>query len=422
MKKFLPYAYAFCLTFLLGLMMGQLTASAEGSVKIQKVNKDAVIFEEPSINSTPIGEVVKGSFIQVTQASKGWTHIQTPEQAGYVTTDVLVKVKSEGYLVIQKGGTSLFTEPSQNARHVGQLYEGRMVYVYGTAPGGWSFAQYGEDIGYVATNALKKPVPTKKQIYAPNGAVLRLTASPSGEVLGTLSNKLTVQHYITLAGWAYVEAGDQKGYVKASELANIQLTNNKVYNKGVPAPKGSKKRVALTFDDGPDAKVTPQILATLQKYDAKATFFMVGRNVPKNATIVKQIYDAGHEIGNHTSNHKKLTALSISGVRQEVNGTSNAIYAAIGQYPTVFRPPYGATNEQVRSVMTIPSILWSIDTLDWKHLNPDKILAYVKASVKDGSIILMHDIHQTTANGLDNVLLYLQKQGYEFVTVSEILQ
>ncbi|AMO33288.1 polysaccharide deacetylase family protein [Lysinibacillus sphaericus] len=422
MKKFLPYAYAFCLTFLLGLMMGQLTASAEGSVKIQKVNKDAVIFEEPSINSTPIGEVVKGSFIQVTQASKGWTHIQTPEQAGYVTTDVLVKVKSEGYLVIQKGGTSLFTEPSQNARHVGQLYEGRMVYVYGTAPGGWSFAQYGEDIGYVATNALKKPVPTKKQIYAPNGAVLRLTASPSGEVLGTLSNKLTVQHYITLAGWAYVEAGDQKGYVKASELANIQLTNNKVYNKGVPAPKGSKKRVALTFDDGPDAKVTPQILATLQKYDAKATFFMVGRNVPKNATIVKQIYDAGHEIGNHTSNHKKLTALSISGVRQEVNGTSNAIYAAIGQYPTVFRPPYGATNEQVRSVMTIPSILWSIDTLDWKHHNPDKILAYVKASVKDGSIILMHDIHQTTANGLDNVLLYLQKQGYEFVTVSEILQ
>ncbi|MGC7928370.1 polysaccharide deacetylase family protein [Lysinibacillus sp. VIII_CA] len=422
MKKFLPYAYAFCLTFLLGLMMGQLTASAEGSVKIQKVNKDAVIFEEPSINSTPIGEVVKGSFIQVTQASKGWTHIQTPEQAGYVTTDVLVKVKSEGYLVIQKGGTSLFTEPSQNARHVGQLYEGRMVYVYGTAPGGWSFAQYGEDIGYVATNALKKPVPTKKQIYAPNGAVLRLTASPSGEVLGTLSNKLTVQHYITLAGWAYVEAGDQKGYVKASELANIQLTNNKVYNKGVPAPKGSKKRVALTFDDGPDAKVTPQILATLQKYDAKATFFMVGRNVPKNATIVKQIYDAGHEIGNHTSNHKKLTALSISGVRQEVNGTSNAIYAAIGQYPTVFRPPYGATNEQVRSVMTIPSILWSIDTLDWKHHNPDEILAYVKASVKDGSIILMHDIHQTTANGLDNVLLYLQKQGYEFVTVSEILQ
>jgi len=420
MKKFLPYALF--LTFMMSLVVGQLSASAEGSVKIQKVNKDTIIYEEPSTNSVEIGELAKGSFIIVTQVSKGWTHIQTPEQAGYVTSDVLVKVKSEGNLVIQKDGTTLFTAPSQNAQHVGQLYEGRVVYVYGTAPGGWSFVQYGEDTGYVATNALKKPVPTKKQITAPDGAVLRLTASPNGEVLGTIANKTTVQYYITLAGWAYVEVNDQKGYVKASELANIQLTDNKVYNKGVPAAKGAKKRVALTFDDGPDAKVTPQILTTLKKYDAKATFFMVGKNVSRNTAIVKQVYEAGHEIGNHTSNHKKITSLSIAGVKQEVNGTSNAIYTAIGQYPTVFRPPYGATNDQVRSIMTIPSILWSIDTLDWKHHNPDKILAYVKASVKDGSIILMHDIHQTTANGLDNVLLYLQKQGYEFVTVSDILQ
>jgi len=420
MKKFLPYALF--LTFMMSLVVGQLSASAEGSVKIQKINKDTIIYEEPSTNSVEIGELAKGSFIIVTQVSKGWTHIQTPEQAGYVTSDVLVKVKSEGNLVIQKDGTTLFTAPSQNAQHVGQLYEGRVVYVYGTAPGGWSFVQYGEDTGYVATNALKKPVPTKKQITAPDGAVLRLTASPNGEVLGTIANKTTVQYYITLAGWAYVEVNDQKGYVKASELANIQLTDNKVYNKGVPAAKGAKKRVALTFDDGPDAKVTPQILTTLKKYDAKATFFMVGKNVSRNTAIVKQVYEAGHEIGNHTSNHKKITSLSIAGVKQEVNGTSNAIYTAIGQYPTVFRPPYGATNDQVRSIMTIPSILWSIDTLDWKHHNPDKILAYVKASVKDGSIILMHDIHQTTANGLDNVLLYLQKQGYEFVTVSDILQ
>jgi len=197
MKKFLPYALF--LTFMMSLVVGQLSASAEGSVKIQKINKDTIIYEEPSTNSVEIGELAKGSFIIVTQVSKGWTHIQTPEQAGYVTSDVLVKVKSEGNLVIQKDGTTLFTAPSQNAQHVGQLYEGRVVYVYGTAPGGWSFVQYGEDTGYVATNALKKPVPTKKQITAPDGAVLRLTASPNGEVLGTIANKTTVQYYITLA-------------------------------------------------------------------------------------------------------------------------------------------------------------------------------------------------------------------------------
>lgn len=180
--------------------------------------------------------------------------------------------------------------------------------------------------------------------------------------------------------------------------------------------------MALTFDDGPDVKVTPQILAILKKYDVKATFFMVGKNVSRNPATVEKVYESGHEIGNHTWNHPKLTTLTKVNVKQEVDRTSNAIYAAIGQYPTVFRPPYGATSEQVRSVMTMPSILWSVDTLDWKHRNADKILAYVKASVKDGSIILMHDIHQSTANGLENVILYLQQQGYELVTVSEILQ
>ncbi|UUV27212.1 SH3 domain-containing protein [Lysinibacillus sp. FN11] len=162
MKKFLPFAIV--LTFMMCILAGQLSVNAEGSVVIHKVVKDTVIFEEASTNSAEIGELSKGSFVSVTKVSKGWTHIQTPEQEGYVTSDALVKLKSEGYLVIQKGGTTLFTAPSQYAQHVGQLYEGRIIYVYGTAPGGWSFVQYGEEIGYVATNALKKPAPTKKKL------------------------------------------------------------------------------------------------------------------------------------------------------------------------------------------------------------------------------------------------------------------
>lgn len=139
MKKYLSYAIV--LAFMMCILAGQLSASAEGSVVIQKVVKDTVMYEEASTNSAEIGELTKGSFVSVTQASKGWTHIQTPEQEGYVTSDALVKLKSEGYLVNQKGGTTLFTAPpSQHAQHVGQLYEGRMIYVYGTAPGvGLSF-------------------------------------------------------------------------------------------------------------------------------------------------------------------------------------------------------------------------------------------------------------------------------------------
>ncbi|MGE7133039.1 polysaccharide deacetylase family protein [Lysinibacillus xylanilyticus] len=421
MKKLFPYAII--LTFLISFVFVDTAfAKAESTSVIQSVVNDTAVYVEPSVESTEIGQVAKGSYVTATPVSKEWTLIKVQQLEGYVETAALVSITPEKYLVTQKGGTTLFTYPSPSAQKAGLLNENSIIFVYGSAPGGWSFVQYGHQTGYVATNSLKKPVATKKRVNATNGAVLRLTASPSGEVIGTIANKAVVQQYTMLVGWAYVEACEQKGYVKASELENIQMPGNKVYNKGVPVAKGEKKRVALTFDDGPDAKVTPQILATLKKYDAKATFFMVGQNASKNSAIVKKVYEAGHEIGNHTWNHSKLTTLSTANVKQEVDRTSNAIYAAIGQYPTVFRPPYGATNDKVRSVITTPSILWSIDTLDWKHHNADKILTYVKASVKDGSIILMHDIHQTTANGLENVILYLQKQGYEFVTVSEILQ
>jgi peptidoglycan-N-acetylglucosamine deacetylase len=421
MKKLLPYAIF--LTFLISFVFVDFTsAKAEGTTVIQSVAKDTTVYAEASIDSAVIGQVAKGSYVTAIPVNQEWTYIKVQKLEGYVETATLKNLTSEKYVVTKKGGTTLFTYPSPSAQKTGQLNENTLIFVYGSAPGGWSFVQYGHETGYVATNSIKKPVATKKRVNAVNGAVLHLTASPSGEIVGTLANKTVVQHYTTIAGWAYVEAGDQKGYVKASELANIQMLDNKVYNKGVPVAKGQKKRVALTFDDGPDAKVTPQVLAILKKYDAKATFFMVGTNVSRNPAIVEQVYEAGHEIGNHTWNHSKLTSLSTSAVKQEVDKTSNAIYNAIGQYPTVFRPPYGATNDKVRSVITMPSILWSIDTLDWKHRNADKVLSYVKASAKDGSIILMHDIHQSTANGLENVILYLQKQGYEFVTVSEILQ
>lgn len=186
-------------------------------------------------------------------------------------------------------------------------------------------------------------------------------------------------------------------------------------------PTGTGKRVALTFDDGPHEKVTRQILKTLNKYDAKATFFMVGRRVPNNTKLVKDIYNSGHEIGNHTWNHPKLTSLTSKQVMSQLDSTDDAIYKAIGQYPTVFRPPYGAKNKRVTDLIDVPVVMWTIDTLDWKHRNANKLLPMVKNNLHNNAIILMHDIHQSTADGLDSVLAYLQKEGYECVTVSEIL-
>ncbi|MFJ7936307.1 polysaccharide deacetylase family protein [Sporosarcina sp. NPDC096371] len=180
------------------------------------------------------------------------------------------------------------------------------------------------------------------------------------------------------------------------------------------------KRVALTFDDGPDPIVTMQVLATLAKYDAKATFFMLGNRVEYYPEIAKKVQEAGHELGNHSWTHPNLTKASAEKIQSEINATSAIIETITGQKATVFRPPYGAVNDTVRGQTNLPVILWDVDTLDWQHRDPNQLLTNVKSTTKDGSTILMHDIHQSTADGLDAVLAYLQSEGYTFVKFSDL--
>ena len=192
---------------------------------------------------------------------------------------------------------------------------------------------------------------------------------------------------------------------------NLGLENNE-----------ARKLVALTFDDGPNPDVTPQILELLKRYDAQATFFMLGSRVQYYPEIVKSIYDQGHEIGNHTWNHPQLTKMSEAQILKEYSSTEQAIIQAIGVPSTVFRAPYGASNSLVKNTIDSSHVLWSIDTEDWKHRSANKILPYVENSMHNNAIILMHDIHQSTADGLESVLKFLQNAGYEFVTVSEVVQ
>ena len=184
----------------------------------------------------------------------------------------------------------------------------------------------------------------------------------------------------------------------------------------------SHKRIALTFDDGPHPEVTKQILELLHQYNAKATFFMLGNRVQYYPSLVRKVRDAGHEIGNHTWTHPVLTKLSAAAIQKEFESTEQAILKAIGQNSTVFRPPYGAINASVRELIPLTSVNWTIDTLDWKHRDPKQLLPMVKKSLHNNAIVLMHDIHQSTADGLEPVLEYLQSEGYEFVTISEVLQ
>lgn len=185
----------------------------------------------------------------------------------------------------------------------------------------------------------------------------------------------------------------------------------------------NKPMVALTFDDGPGADSETKILNCLEKHGAVATFFYVGNRVSSGEDKICRALEIGCELGNHTWSHPLLTTLKSKKVKKEINDTNEAIKKACGQYPTVMRPSYGDINDKVCKLIDMPAIMWDVDTLDWKTRNAKKIFKSVK-SVKhlDGSIILMHSIHDETAEAVEKIIPWLQKKGYQTVTVSELIK
>lgn len=184
------------------------------------------------------------------------------------------------------------------------------------------------------------------------------------------------------------------------------------------------KYIALTFDDGPNKHTTPRILETLKQYDAKATFYMLSGNATNLPELARQVAEEGHEIANHSITHANLNTLSSDGVKKEVKESMEQIEQATGVKPKTFRPPYGNYNDRVidNAIETDQSIvLWTIDTRDWQHRNAKSTYESIVDEVKSGSIVLMHDIHATTADALPKMLEYLSEEGFEFVTVSELL-
>lgn len=184
----------------------------------------------------------------------------------------------------------------------------------------------------------------------------------------------------------------------------------------------NKPMLALTFDDGPNGKNTNRILDILQKNNSVATFFVVSRRLDTDKDVIKRMSDMGCEIGNHTANHKDLTKLSGSQIKSEISIVNQKIKDIIGKEATVVRVPYGAINDNVRQNVNYPFIMWNIDTKDWKTRDAQAIQKEVIGKVKDGDIILMHDLYSTTADACEVIIPALVKQGFQLVTVDELLQ
>lgn len=187
---------------------------------------------------------------------------------------------------------------------------------------------------------------------------------------------------------------------------------------------GEEKLVALTFDAAWGADKTLKILEILEKYDVKATFFLVGFWLDKYPEETKAIAESGCEIGNHSNNHLQMSKLSADKIREELAYVNDAVYKLTGKKPTYFRPPFGDyDNELIETAenMGLQTIQWSVDSLDWKGLSATEITSRVTKNVKNGSIVLFHNNSDNILEALPLVLANLTNSGYKPVKMSELV-
>ena len=195
---------------------------------------------------------------------------------------------------------------------------------------------------------------------------------------------------------------------------------NRVENTNSEVSKDIK-RIAITFDDGPEGNYTKQLLDGLKERGVKATFFVLGKSIVGNEDLILRMYEEGHLIGNHTYNHVELDKENDENGVKEIERTNEIIKQITGYEPEFIRPPFGAwRKEQMNQVDMFP-VMWTIDPLDWKYQNTEYVVNHILNNVKDGDIILLHDIFETSVEAALIVIDRLQEQGYEFVTVDELM-
>ena len=184
--------------------------------------------------------------------------------------------------------------------------------------------------------------------------------------------------------------------------------------------------IAMTFDDGPSATLTPKLLDLLAAHHIKATFFVIGENVAEHPEIVERAAREGHEIANHSWSHPNFGKMSDESVRSQLSRTDDAIRNATGTRPTLMRPPYGSiTPRQKRWIhdeFGYQIILWDVDPYDWKRPGPSVVRNRILKETRPGSIVLSHDIHPGTIEAMPSTFDQLQAKGFEFVTVSELIR
>lgn len=206
-------------------------------------------------------------------------------------------------------------------------------------------------------------------------------------------------------------------YLKYSKKNNIKQDNDRNLKEF-----SNKKLIAFTFDDGPSYIGTNKLLDNLDKYNARVTFFVLGSRVENYKDTLTKAYKMGNTIGNHTYSHSNLLKLDNYSVMDEIKKTNETIKNIIGSETIYLRPPYGNINSDIKNISNMYTILWDLDTEDWKNKDKDRIADYIVSNAHDGSIVLLHDLYETSVDGALLAMERLEKEGYAFVTIDEMIK
>lgn len=225
--------------------------------------------------------------------------------------------------------------------------------------------------------------------------------------------------------WNHFIWNNKKNRDRSGSLFGIYGETGGSERTGGKEPEGAKeqeaKKIALTFDDGPHPVYTKQMLEVLEEAQVPATFFLLGQNIEGHEELVKEIAEKGHLIGNHTFHHVQITGLAKEKAREEIEETSRLIEELTGKGTEYVRPPFGTWNEGLESNLDLIPVMWTIDTLDWTTQNVDSIVEHVVKNAGENDIILMHDSYKSTVQATERIISLLKAEGFEFVTVDEVL-
>lgn len=334
--------------------------------------------------------------------------------------------KNEKFMYV-KINSNLYKENSKNSKLVSTVSKGTKLNVTESNKV-FSKVKYKDKLVYILNSSLSDEIiadseftDCNEDVYAIDKIEIKKSKDENSESVGTLNRKDKIKRIGTSDdGWSEVVYNDDKGFIKSNLLSLTEPSD--FYRGNISANVNpGKAMVAITFDDGPNPSSSNRILDTLQKYNAVATFFDLGKLVNSYPDVVKREEAIGCEVGTHTHTHPNLNNLSAEAIQGELANSKEAFMKALGHDVSLIRPPYGNANDFVKSQLPYPIINWNVDTLDWKSRNKDAILAEVrKVGNLDGKIILMHSIYETTADAVEVLVPELINQGYQLVTVSEL--